>query len=244
MNALFLNAKCFVGLPKSNDFGALRLFVAHSIPTIAHGINGWTLRGGADSADKRHETLCSVFWFTPDWRSLARKCFSSIWLPWINKNSSRLSCFCLGLIGLNHRFRVLATPKWKSYLTIDRLFSCLIHCHDWSLWPGARSVSSAFGAWFTPAGASSFLHHSRWGCSYCSGLWLFSHGWSTLVGVGSKWVRCHYRASWPSRWISWPLLLSIESLCQDTFDVAIIILLSFLFGSYSFKHFVFNNLRF
>jgi hypothetical protein len=59
-------------LPKTNNFGALRLFIANSISAVAHGINGGALRRGADSADKRHETLCSVFWFTPDWWPIAR----------------------------------------------------------------------------------------------------------------------------------------------------------------------------
>lgn len=150
MNNLFLNSKCFVGLPKSNDFGALRLFVAHSIPTITHGINGWTLRGGADSADERHETLCSVFWFTPNGRSLARKCFSSIWLPWINKNFYRLSCFCLGLIGSSHHSSSRQNQnEILSWLSPVLVFESL----SW-LMPLVRSSDGFFSFW-------GVIHDSR-----------------------------------------------------------------------------------
>ena len=34
MNNLFLNSKCFVGLPKSNDFGALRLDLTGGAPEL------------------------------------------------------------------------------------------------------------------------------------------------------------------------------------------------------------------
>ena len=93
MNSLFLNAKFFVGFPKTDDFGTLRLLVAHPISAIAHGINRRSLRCGADSADKRHDRLFSVSWFTPDWLPIARKCLSSIWLPWINKDILIFYCF-------------------------------------------------------------------------------------------------------------------------------------------------------
>ena len=43
MNSLFLNAKFFIGFPKTDDFGAMGLFIAHPIAAVTNGINGRTL---------------------------------------------------------------------------------------------------------------------------------------------------------------------------------------------------------
>ena len=80
-HALFLHSKCLVSLPKPDDFCALRLFVADSIPPVANCINRWPLRCCTNSADKRHWVSCSAFWFRSAGLFAARKCFSLIWLP-------------------------------------------------------------------------------------------------------------------------------------------------------------------
>ena len=127
--SLFLHAQCLIGLPKTDDFGAMGLFIAHPIAAVTNGINGRTLWRCTNSANKRHWTSCSVLWFKSDWWPAATKCLSSIWLPRIKKVLLSFSGFCVVFRSLGTGFD---ESCWALIFLSPPLVALMFKSLEWS----------------------------------------------------------------------------------------------------------------